>query len=60
MYNVPKVYADELCVLKGTTDDMLGRWQEDDVEIDEDIMEAVGKLNTAINAEYFSDKEKVE
>ena len=60
MYNIPKVYADELCVLKGTTDDMLERWQEDDVEIDEDIMEAVGKLNTAINAEYFSYKEKAE
>ena len=58
MYNVPKVYANELCVLKGTTDDMLGRWQEDDVEIDFDVMDAVGKLNTAINAKYFKeDKE---
>jgi hypothetical protein len=56
MCNVPKLYADELCVLKGTTDDLLGRWQEDDVEIDFDVMDAVGKLNTAINAAYFTCK----
>jgi hypothetical protein len=59
MFNVPKVYADDLCVLKGTTDAILGRWQEDDVEVDDDTMEAIGKLNTAINAAYFS-KEKTE
>lgn len=58
MFNVPKVYADDLCVLKGTTDSMLGRWQEDDVEIDEDVMEAIGKVNTAINAAYFNYEEK--
>lgn len=55
MFRIPKGYEQDLCILKGTTDSLLQRYENDDTEVDYDTMEAIGKLNTMLRKNYFEE-----